>query len=106
MLAEALDHFNFARQMIRVVRPDAVQFVQKFLRDALRLGVLHTVHHAMSNRLYGCQADFLFEPIDQECRPGAVIGSLNSLSVPVIPSWVVEGQVSTGEADAVHFPVK
>ena len=48
-LAERLDQFNLARQMIRVVRPEAMQFIQQFLGDHLRLGVFHAVDHAVSH---------------------------------------------------------
>ena len=49
-LAERLDQFNLAGQMIRVVWPDAMQFIQQFLGDKLGRGVFHAVNHAMSHR--------------------------------------------------------
>ena len=48
-LAERLDQFDLARQMIRVVWADAMQFIQQFLGDKLRRGVFHAVNHAMSH---------------------------------------------------------
>jgi len=40
-LAERLNQFDLAGQMIRVVRPDAMQLIQQILGDDLGLGVFH-----------------------------------------------------------------
>ena len=47
--AKHLNEFNLARQMIRVVRADATQFIQEFFCDHLRLGVFHPMNHPMSH---------------------------------------------------------
>lgn len=74
--AKRLDQFNLARQMIRVVGTDAMQFIQQFLCDTLGLGVFHAVDHSVFHCLEGSETNSLFEPADQDicCRP--VIGGL------------------------------
>ena len=67
-LAERLNQFNLARQMIRVVRADAMQFIQQFLCDNFRLGVFHPMNHAMSHAFYRFEINLLFEPVNQEIR--------------------------------------
>ena len=64
-LAEGFDQFNFAGQMIGIVWPEAMQFVQQFLADNFRFGVFHAVDHTMSHRLDRFEAVLLFQPIDQ-----------------------------------------
>ena len=48
-LAECLDQFDLAGQMVRVVRADAMQFLQQFLSDQLGRSMLHAVDHAVSH---------------------------------------------------------
>ena len=67
-LAERLDQFNLAGQMIRVVRADAMQFIQQFLGDKLGRGVFHAMNHPMSHGLDRCEIMLLFEPINQGIR--------------------------------------
>jgi len=54
--------------MIRVVRADAMQFIQQFLGDNLRLGMFHPMHHPMSHRFDRFEINLLFEPVDQGIR--------------------------------------
>ncbi len=49
MLAERLDQLDFARQMVRVIRTDAMQFIQQFLGDQFGRGVLHAVYDTVSH---------------------------------------------------------
>ena len=67
-LAERLDQFNLAGQMIRVVRADAMQFIQQFLGDQLGRGVFHAVDHAVSHSPDRFETILLFEPINQGIR--------------------------------------
>ena len=67
-LAERLDQFNLAGQMIRVVWADAMQFIQQFLGDQLGRGVFHAVDHPVSHRPDRLETLLLFEPINQEIR--------------------------------------
>ena len=85
-LAERLDQFNLAGQMIRVVRPDAMQFIQQFLGDNLRLGVFHAVDHPVSHRPDRCETILLFEPVNQEIRRRFVIGGGEFAAAPAV-SW-------------------
>ena len=84
-LAERLDQFDLARQMIRVVRPDAMQFIQQFLSDHLGLGVFHAVDHAVSHGPDRCETVLLFEPINQEIRRRFVIGGGEAATVLLFP---------------------
>ena len=54
--------------MIRVVWADAMQFIQQFFGDNLRLGMFHAVNHAMSHAFYRCEINLLFEPVNQGIR--------------------------------------
>ena len=47
-LAERFDQLNLSRQMIRIVRTNAMQLIHQFLRDALGLGIVHAVHHPVT----------------------------------------------------------
>jgi hypothetical protein len=67
-LAESFNQFNLARQMIRVVGTDAMQFVQQFPGDNLRLGMFHPMNHAMSHAFYRFEINLLFEPVYQGIR--------------------------------------
>ena len=73
-LAERLDQLNLAGQMIRVVRADAMQFIQQFLGNHLGLDVLHAMNHAMSHRPDRRKTILLFQPINQGIRSRFVIG--------------------------------
>jgi hypothetical protein len=65
-LAERLDQFNLAGQMIRVVRADAMQFVQQFRGDEFRLGMLHAVNHAMADGFDRCEIRLVSSQSNQE----------------------------------------
>ena len=66
--AERLDQFDLAGQMVRIARTDAMQFVQQFLGDPLRRGVLHTLDDAVSYGTDRGEATLLFEPVNQKIR--------------------------------------
>ena len=105
-LAERLDQFDLAGQMFRVVRADAMQFIQQFLGDQLGRGVLHAVNHPVSHGPDRSKAILLFEPINQEIRCRLVIGGGEAAAVLLIPSRVVEGQIRPAQADAVNLSMK
>ena len=65
-LAERLDQLDLAGQMVRVVRADAMQFIQQFLGDQLGRGVLHAVDHTVPHSPDRFETILLFEPIDQK----------------------------------------
>ena len=67
-LAERLDQLDLTRQVIRVIRADAIEFIHQFLGDQLRCGMFHPVDHAMSHSLDRFKTFLLFEPINQEIR--------------------------------------
>jgi hypothetical protein len=104
-LAERLDQFNLARQMIRVVRADAMQFIQQFLGDQFGLGVLHAVDHAVSHRPDRFETILLFEPINQEIRRRFVIGGGELAAVRLFPGRVMERQIRPAQADAVNLSI-
>ena len=105
-LTERLDQLNLCRQMIRIVRADAVQFIHQFLRDTLGLGIVHAVHHPVPNCRHRSEADLLFEPIDQESRRGPVIGGLDAATFRQTLNRVVESQNRAGQANAVNLSIK
>ena len=63
-LAERLDQFNLPRQMIRVIGPEPMQFVQQGLGDTLRCSMFHAVHHSVSDRFDGREALLAFQPVN------------------------------------------
>ena len=67
-LAERLDQVKLAGHMIRVVRADAMQFIQQFRGDQFRLGMFHAVNHPMSHGPDRFEIILLFEPINQGIR--------------------------------------
>ena len=97
-LAERLDQFDLAGQMIRVVWPDAMQFIQQFLRDQLGRGVLHAVDHAVSHRLTDSKSVLLFEPINQEIRRRFVIGGGEIAAALLIRGRVIERQIRPAQS--------
>jgi hypothetical protein len=56
---------GLAREMFRVIRPDAMQFIQQLLTDQLGRGVLHPVDDAMAYSFDRCEVRLCFEPINQ-----------------------------------------
>ena len=105
-LAERLDQFNLAGQMIRVVRPKAMRFSQQFPGDHLGLDVFHAVDHSVSHSQDRSETILLFELINQEIRCRLVIGSGNAASVLLIPGRVVERQIRSAQADAVNLSMQ
>ncbi len=78
-LAEYFDQFDLTGQMIRVVRADAMQFIQQWLRHHLGFGMLHAVDHTMSHGLHGLESILSLEPIQQEICGRFVIGGGEAL---------------------------
>ena len=62
-LAERLDQLDLERQMIRVIRRDAVQFIEQLRRDPLRFAMRHPMHHAVSHGFDRSEHRLRFEPI-------------------------------------------
>ena len=102
-LAEDFDQFDLGGQMIRIVRADAMQLVQQFLRDALGLGKVHAVDHPVSHGLHRFETYLLFQVIDQDRRRGTVIPAIDEAAVRQVGSQIPACQVPAGQADAVHF---
>ena len=73
-LAERLDQLDLARQVIGVIRRDAVQFREQLRRDPLRFGMLHAVHHAVSHGLDRREDRLRLEPVQQNTHRRAVVG--------------------------------
>ena len=67
-LAERFNQLNFARQMIWVIGADAMQFGQQLRRDNFRLGVLHTVNHAMADGFDRREIGMGFQPVQKRVR--------------------------------------
>ena len=70
--------------MVRIDRAKATQFIQQFLRDQLRRGVLHAVNNAMPDRFHGTEIGLLLQPIDQKLRRRLVIGSIDLTALLLI----------------------
>ena len=105
-LAERLNQFNLVGQMIRVVWPEAMQFIQQFLGDNLGLDVFHPMDHAVSHRPDRFETMLLFEPIHQEIRGRFVIGGGEAAAVRLFPGWVIECQICPAQADAINLSIK
>ncbi len=72
-LAERLDQFDLAWQMIRRIRRCAMQRVEQFRGDSLRLRACHPMDHAVSHGPHHRELLPRFEPVDQETRRGPVV---------------------------------
>ena len=48
-LEECLYQLDLKRQMIRVIRRDAAQFIEQFRRDPLQFAMRHAVHDPVSH---------------------------------------------------------
>ena len=105
-LAERLDQFNLAGQMIRVVGPDAMQFIQQFLGDNLGLDVFHPMNHPVSHRPDRFKTFLLFQPINQEIRRRFVIGGGEAEAPLPFPGRIMERQIRPAQADAVNLSIK
>ena len=79
--AKRFDQLNLARQMIRVERADAMQFIQQFLGDQLGRGMLHAVDHPVSHCLHRSEADLFFEPVEEQSRRRPVVGGSDVAAV-------------------------
>ena len=62
-LAECLDQLDLERQMVRVIRRDAVQFIEQLRRDPLRFAMRHPMHHPVSHGFDRSEHRLRFEPI-------------------------------------------
>ena len=45
--AKFLDQLDLAGQMIWIIGPEAMEFIQQFIGDDLRLDMFHPMHNAM-----------------------------------------------------------
>ena len=63
-LGECLYQLDLQRQMLRVIRRDAVQFVEQLRRDPLRLAMRHPMHNPVSHRFDRSEHLLRFEPIE------------------------------------------
>ena len=105
-LAERLDKFDLAEQMLRVVWTNAMQFIQQGLDDQLGRGVLHAVDHPVSRRPDRFDTILLSEPINQEFRRRFVTGDSDAVAVLVISGRVVERQIGATQADAINLSIR
>ena len=62
-LAECLYQLDLKRQMIRVIRRDAAQFIEQLRRDPLRFAMRHPVHDPVSHGFDRSEHPLRFEPI-------------------------------------------
>ena len=62
-LAECLYQLDLERQMVRVIRRDAMQFIEQLRRDALRFAMRHPMHHPVSHGFDRSEHRLRFEPI-------------------------------------------
>src|ERR1019366_1363167 len=100
-LAERLYQLDLERQMLRVVRRDAMQFLEQLRSDPLRLRMPHAVYHAVSRRLH-CGGDArLFEPVDQHTRGAAMVAGFDPTTLRSCAGRVVDGERRAGKPDAL-----
>ena len=105
-LAERLNQFNLARQMLRVVRADAMQFGQQFPGDNFRLGMFHPVNHAMSHAFDRFEINLPFKPVDQEVRGRFVISGGKFEALRLFLRRFGERQIRPAQADAINLSIK
>ena len=105
-LAECLDQLDLAWQMIRVVRPDAMQLIQQALAHDLGLDVLHPMDDAMAHGLDCGQCVLLFEPVNQNISRRPVIGGCDIQSALLRRGRAAEGQIGAAQADAIDLPIE
>ena len=80
-LTKRLDQLDLARQVIRRIRRCAMQRVEQFRGDSLRLRACHPMDHAVSHGPHRRELLPRFEPVDQEPRPRLVVRHLH-LALP------------------------
>src|SRR5580692_3701056 len=102
-LAERFHQLNLTRQMIRVIRADAMQFNQQVPGDNLRLRVLHAVDYAMSHSQDRVKTNLLFKPINQEIYRGFMIGGGEVETSFGLSIRVMKRQVRSAQTDAVNL---
>lgn len=73
---DRLDQFDLTREVLRVLGRDTGQLRQILRSDTDRCGMMHAMHHPMSNRAERRTVRFLLEPSDQEFGRRAMIGRL------------------------------
>ena len=105
-LAERLDQFNLAWQMIGVIRHDAMQFIEQFRREPLRIGMGHAMHYPMAHGFDRREARLQFEPVNQTIRRRPVIGDCDVVTVLVIPGGIFERQIGTAKSDTINPSMK
>jgi hypothetical protein len=104
--AERLDQLDLAGQMVRIARADAMQFIQQFLGDQLRRGMLHALDDAVSYGPDRGEATLLFEPVNQKIRRRFVIRKRQARVVPRSAGQATERQIGPAQADSVNGPKK
>ena len=62
-LAERLYQLDLKRQMLRVIRRDAAQFIEQLLCNPLRCTMRHPMHYAVSHGFDRSEHLLGFEPI-------------------------------------------
>jgi hypothetical protein len=105
-MAECFYQFNLARQMIRIVRTDAMEFIQQVFGNDLRRDVFHPMNHPMSHRFDRRKIRSGFKPVYQEISSRSVIGSGKFAALRPFLRRFIERQICPAQADAVNFSVE
>jgi hypothetical protein len=92
--------------MIRVVRAEAMQFIQQFPGDNLWVGMFHAVDHPVSHRLDCREIRLRFEPINQEIHRRFVLGRGEIAALLLFLGRIVERQIRSAQADTVNHSMQ
>lgn len=72
----------------------------------LRLRVLHSVNHAVSNPVDEIEVDQLFQPVNQGVRGRRMSGERKVDTAPPVPGRIGEGQSRARRTQTVNLSVK
>ena len=105
-LAKCLYQLDLKRQMVRVIRRDAVQFIKQLRSDPLRFAVRHPMYHPVSYGFDRSECLLLFEPIQQKTDGRMAIARFYGVNILRFLSSILEGQIRTAQTDTIHFPIQ
>ena len=105
-LAECLYQLDLKRQMVRVIRRDAVQFIKQLWSDPLRLAMRHPMYHPVSYGFDRSERLLRFEPIQQTADGRTTIAGVDGATILRLSGSILEGQIRAAQTDTIHFPIQ
>src|SRR5437763_285767 len=101
-----LNQPDLSRQVIGVIRHDAVQFREQLRCDPLRFRMLHSLHYTVS-----CSADrredrLRLKPVQQKTHRRAVVGGSEAAGRLRFSSRILDDQSRAAQTDAIDLSVE